>query len=128
MKSGPMKKWTILLAVAIFFAQLGAPFGLRASQTVDGQTIIVCTGTGFKTIQVDAFGEETSPQQDAHFSHCCLFCPSPFTARSPAAPVVDAIYAPTEGTTAIVWPSIERDEFSPLIALSWSSRAPPRAA
>lgn len=126
MKSSPTRKWKILLVVAIFFAQLGAPFDLRASQTADGQTIIICTDSGFKTIQVDEFGEETSPQQDAHFSHCCLFCPSPFSGRSPSVPVVDAVYVPTDGTTAIVWPLTEPGEFSPQMALSWSSRAPPR--
>lgn len=128
MISSRTRKWTILLAVAIFFAQLGAPFGLRASQTVDGQTIIICTGAGFKTIQVDEFGEETESQQDGHFSHCCLFCPSPFAGRSPTVAVVDSVYAPTKGATHIVWPSTSLGEFSPQVTLSWSSRAPPHAS
>jgi hypothetical protein len=128
MRTNRTRKWTIVLAVAILFAQLGAPFGLQASETVDGRTIIICTGAGFKTIQVDEFGEETSPEQGTHISHCCVFCPSPCTAHAPTAEMAASMYDPSESATDISWPAAEPGDISPQISLSWSSRAPPHAS
>ena len=128
MRTNRTKKWTIVLAVAIFFAQLGAPFGLQASETSDGRTIIICTSAGFKTIQVDEFGDETAPEQGTHISHCCVFCPSPFTAHSPSAEMAASVYDPSGGVTYILWPVAELGDISPQVSLSWSSRAPPHAS
>lgn len=119
-------KLAIWITVALFVAQIGAPFGLRASfQTSDGEMVVICTAAGVIKVPASELGLGTEQPAESHYTDCCLFCPTSLASNNDSAPLLSSELTFHTTEKSIVWPQTIIVESRSPSALAWTSRAPP---